>query len=91
MAMLRDPLTLADHIRGPANAPATLVEYGDYECPHCGLSHVRPFAAQQKIQKLTTVMAASRENSKLAVHTEGKPSCCPCTGSREAFRSLRPT
>jgi len=39
MATLRVPVTLHDHVEGPLNAAVTLVEYGDYECPHCGLAH----------------------------------------------------
>lgn len=42
--MLKVPVSSEDHIEGDPEAAVILVEYGDYECPHCG--HARPIVKQ---------------------------------------------
>jgi protein-disulfide isomerase len=33
------PVSARDHVRGPAHARVTMVEYADYECPYCGMAN----------------------------------------------------
>ena len=47
MSTLKVPVGASDHIQGDENAALTMVEYGDYECPHCG----RAYPIVKRVQK----------------------------------------
>lgn len=50
------PVGPGDHVVGPDEAPVTLVEYGDYECPHCGAAHPIVKALQRRMGKRMRVV-----------------------------------
>ncbi|MGB7849126.1 MAG: thioredoxin domain-containing protein [Candidatus Acidiferrum sp.] len=47
MTTLKPPVGPGDHVEGDGHGGCTLVEYGDYECPHCG--HAYPMV--KRVQK----------------------------------------
>lgn len=46
------PVSARDHILGDDDAPVTLVEYADFECPYCG-------RAQRELQEVTQELGDS--------------------------------
>jgi protein-disulfide isomerase len=50
------PVGERDHVAGSLDAPVILVEYGDFECPHCGRAYPIVNAARRSLGKELAVV-----------------------------------
>jgi protein-disulfide isomerase len=85
MAMLRDPITSVDHTQGPNNAPVTLLEYGDYQCPYCGMAY--PIIKRVQRQFATKLRFVFRHFPLTEIHPYAKTAAesAECAGAHGRF------
>jgi protein-disulfide isomerase len=85
MANLRPPVTPEEHIQGSDDAPVTLVEYGDYECPHCGRAYSIIKRVQKHFGKSVRFAFRNFPLSELHPHAESAAETAEFAGARGKF------
>jgi protein-disulfide isomerase len=85
MAGLKVPVTQSDHIKGSEHAPVTLVEYGDYECPHCGRAHPIVKAVEKHFGSQLKSVYRHFPLTQIHPHAEAAAETAEFAGARDRF------
>lgn len=85
MATLRRPVTVEDHAEGPSEAAVTLVEYGDYECPHCGRAYPIVKAVQKHFGKRLRFVFRNFPLTEAHPHAESAAEAAEAAGAQGKF------
>ncbi len=85
MATLKVPTTSIDHSQGPESAEATLVEYGDYECPHCGRAYPIVKRAQKHFGKRLRFVFRNFPLGEMHPHAEAAAETAEFAGAHGKF------
>jgi len=85
MAILKVPVTPQDHIQGDPNAARTLVEYGDYECPHCGRAYPIVKAVQKRFGRELRFVFRHFPLSEIHPHAESAAEAAEFAGAHGRF------
>lgn len=85
MALLKVAVGKEDHIQGKADAEYVLVEYGDYECPHCGLAYPIVKRVQKHFGKRLAFVFRNFPLTQLHSHAEPAAETAEFAGSKGRF------
>jgi len=70
MSHLTPRVSESDHRAGPDDARVTLVEYGDYECPHCGRAYPIVHEVQRRMDRRLLFVFRNFPLSEMHPHAE---------------------
>jgi len=84
-AKLKPPVGASDHVQGPAKAPVTLVEYGDYECPYCGEAYPVVKALQKRLGEQMRFVFRNFPLAEAHPHAEHAAEAAEAAGAQGKF------
>jgi protein-disulfide isomerase len=79
------PVTEDDHQQGPSDAPVTLVEYGDYECPSCGAAYPVVKQLQRRLGDDLRFVFRDFPLTQIHPHAEAAAEAANSAGDQGAF------
>ncbi|MGH7969741.1 MAG: DsbA family protein [Limisphaerales bacterium] len=79
------PVSRRDHIQGPFDAPLTLLEYGDFECPVCGMAYPVVKAVQKNLRDRLRLVFRHFPLTNVHPHSEHAAEAAEAAGKRSAF------
>jgi protein-disulfide isomerase len=82
---LKPPVGSKDHKQGPTDAPVTLVEYGDYECPYCGEAYPVVKALQERLGDQVSFVFRNFPLSEAHPHAEEAAEAAEAAASQGKF------
>ena len=82
---LRVPVGEQDHIQGGSDAKCTLVEYGDYECPHCGHAYPIVKRVQKHFGKKLRFVFRNFPLAEMHAHAESAAETAEFAGAQGKF------
>jgi len=85
------PVSNHDHIRGPFDAPSTLLEYGDYECPVCAAAHPLVQAIDQVLRDKMRFVFRNFPLANIHIHAEHAAEAAEAAGAQGSFWEMHDT
>jgi protein-disulfide isomerase len=82
---LTPPVGPDDHAQGPADAPVTLVEYGDFQCPYCGAAYPVVHAVQKAMGKRLRFVFRNFPLTQAHAHAEHAAEMAEAVGTKGKF------
>src|SRR5688572_21484032 len=85
MTRLVPPVNSRDHLLGPDDAPVTLVEYGDYECPYCGIAYPIVESVRRRLGDNTRFVYRHFPLTQIHPHAQHAAEMAEAAGERGKF------